>query len=294
MEGTSRGKNWFHHLKHVLLDPEPSTCNLTTRTFYRDVTKSVQRVIGEIGGEEEVRLRTNVKVQLENVRTLDRMSATALVDSGAMGNFISKQFIREQAIETRKLDKEIRVLNIDGTPNKGGNITEIVELRMIYRGYEERIELGVCDTGRATLILGHPWLWDHNPEVDWRKGEIKFTRCGDKCGKHWEIGDNVLGIFIRAARTVSQELAQKALEELGEIEVEIEIPDYLQEFESVFSEEEFKGLPPHRKWDHRVDLKPGSNTDIQAKVYPMTFQETQELNAFLDENLASGRIRRSE
>ena len=33
-----------------------------------------------------------------------------------------------------------------------------------------------------------PWLRCHNPEIDWKTGEIKMMRCPDKCGKKWRIG----------------------------------------------------------------------------------------------------------
>jgi len=28
-----------------------------------------------------------------------------------------------------------------------------------------------------------PWLACHNPEIDWRTGKVKMTRCPEKCGK---------------------------------------------------------------------------------------------------------------
>ena len=27
----------------------------------------------------------------------------------------------------------------------------------------------------------------HNSEIDWRMGEVKMTRCPDKCGKQWRL-----------------------------------------------------------------------------------------------------------
>ena len=29
------------------------------------------------------------------------------------------------------------------------------------------------------------WLVCHNPEIDWRTGEVKMMRCPEKCGKQW-------------------------------------------------------------------------------------------------------------
>ena len=35
------------------------------------------------------------------------------------------------------------------------------------------------------MILGMPWLAHHNPEIDWRTGEIKITRCPEEYEKQW-------------------------------------------------------------------------------------------------------------
>jgi len=32
-----------------------------------------------------------------------------------------------------------------------------------------------------------PWLAHHNPEIDWKTGEVKMTRCPEKCGKQWRL-----------------------------------------------------------------------------------------------------------
>ena len=29
------------------------------------------------------------------------------------------------------------------------------------------------------------WLVCHNPEIDWRTGEVKMMRCPEECGKQW-------------------------------------------------------------------------------------------------------------
>jgi len=51
-------------------------------------------------------------------------------------------------------------------------------------------------------------------------------------------------------------------------------------------------LPEHRKWDHAIELTPGAESK-SSKVYPLSPLEQEELNAFLEENLYTGRIRPS-
>ena len=60
----------------------------------------------------------------------------------------------------------------------------------------------------------------------------------------------------------------------------------------MFSEAEFQNLPERRSWDHAIDLKEGFKL-ADCKVYPLNPNEQHALDAFLEENLKSGRIRPS-
>ena len=31
-----------------------------------------------------------------------------------------------------------------------------------------------------------PWLARHNPEINWKTGKVKMTRCPKKCRKQWK------------------------------------------------------------------------------------------------------------
>ena len=54
----------------------------------------------------------------------------------------------------------------------------------------------------------------------------------------------------------------------------------------------FKILPPHRSFDHAIDLKDSFVSKV-AKLYPLNPQEVDACKAFVEENLQTGRIRPS-
>ena len=60
----------------------------------------------------------------------------------------------------------------------------------------------------------------------------------------------------------------------------------------MFAKEDFDILPEHCKWDHAIELTPGAEPK-SSKVYPLSPLEQVELDAFLEENLRTGRIRPS-
>jgi len=69
----------------------------------------------------------------------------------------------------------------------------------------------------------------------------------------------------------------------------VRLPTYVAEFRSVFAKEDFDMLPEHRKWDHVIKLTPRAEPK-SSKVYPLSPLEQEELDAFLEENLYTGRI----
>src|SRR5882757_10371162 len=75
------------------------------------------------------------------------------------------------------------------------------------------------------------------------------------------------------------------------------VPAHYHDFKDVFTKEEFNALPERRKWDHKINLLPGSLPEGErkhGKIYSLTLEEKEELSKFLKENLDSGRIRPSQ
>jgi Reverse transcriptase (RNA-dependent DNA polymerase) len=66
----------------------------------------------------------------------------------------------------------------------------------------------------------------------------------------------------------------------------------LKKFLDVFSKESFDTLPKHKQWDHAIELVPGEKP-AGCKIYPLAPSEQKELDAFLQENLETRRIRPS-
>jgi len=123
-----------------------------------------------------------LNIGLEKVDTHEGVSVKVLLDSGATGLFMSKRLAERQGFKLEKLDKPIKVRNIDGSDNKGGSITHEVEVNLYYRGHIERVRMNVCELGKTEVILGMPWLAAHNPEINWETGEVRMTRCLPLCG----------------------------------------------------------------------------------------------------------------
>jgi len=80
-------------------------------------------------------------------------------------------------MNTRTLSHNIPVFNVDSSPNEAGQISEVVDVVLRYKTHSERMLLAVFRLRKQNLILGYDWLKDHNPKIDWEKGEVKMTHC---------------------------------------------------------------------------------------------------------------------
>ena len=124
-----------------------------------------------------------IKIGLERINTQEGITVEALLDSGVTRLVISSKFAKRQGFKLKKLARPIQVRNMDGFFNKEGSIENIVEVNIYYQGHRERTEIDVIGGQKWSVILGIPWLACHNPEINWRTGEVKMTRCPEECGK---------------------------------------------------------------------------------------------------------------
>uniref|UniRef100_A0A0W0GF26 RNA-directed DNA polymerase n=2 Tax=Moniliophthora roreri TaxID=221103 RepID=A0A0W0GF26_MONRR len=211
----------------------------------------------------------------------------ALIDSGAGGRFICEEEARKLKKPWTKLNKPIKVFNVDGTRNKIGWITHSVTIDITIGDRSMKETLLISGLGPERVILGLPWLQDHNPDIDWVTGVVHFrprrkitirrpmkpfigilnetkesnTGILDKV----EDDEVLIRSFIRgeedsdeirinAKLSTSQVLAQahevkaKSLEEL--------LPTYLSDYADRFEKKKAERFPPSRSYDHAIDLKP--------------------------------------
>ena len=99
------------------------------------------------------------------------------INCGADINCIDIDFAKKHKVNLRKINKPLKINNVDGSPND----TSVVKYQAMFFFkigtvvHNETFYAMKC--GRDNLILGLPWLNKINPKIDWEK-------------KHIEINDN--------------------------------------------------------------------------------------------------------
>jgi hypothetical protein len=153
---------------------------------------------------------------------------------------------------------------LNGSTLKTGKVWHKVHLDFQCQGVPTSGEFLVCPIGDNQAILGMPWLKDQNPSIDWREQTLTLP-----------------------------EIVHIASEEEADKNPLQGLPSIYHEFSKVFGEEEFKVLPPHRPYDLSIDLKEGAKLH-HGPLSSMTELKSQMLKKWIDEELAAGKIRRSE
>ena len=108
-----------------------------------------------------------------------KVQTKALVDLEATMNFINSVVVENNNLVTYKLANLYHIINADGTPNKVGQITKYVQAYVEIELYKMIQHLFVTNLGNKKMMIGYSYLYKHNPNIDWQKGQWEFTRCLD-------------------------------------------------------------------------------------------------------------------
>jgi len=82
----------------------------------------------------------------------------ALLDSGAIGMFVDRKFVKKNRFKIERLERLLKVTNMDRSNNNRGDITHEVECNVYCKGHQERMKFDICNLGRMEVILDMLWL----------------------------------------------------------------------------------------------------------------------------------------
>ena len=106
----------------------------------------------------------HIPIRLSNGTQM--IKTTALVNCGAIENFIDVSLLCLLELPLEKLPKPIIANNINGTTNAKGTIQWKAHTNILFKEKMEKLKLMVLSLGRRQIILGMPWLKKWNPTID--------------------------------------------------------------------------------------------------------------------------------
>ena len=199
-----------------------------------------------------------------------KLKVKALVGFRCIYTVIDKQLVKDKKILMKQINFSFKVFNADRTKNR--EVTRIVSLKIEINGHKKQLKAVVTYLNRTDIFLGHDWLVKHNPEINWKNGTIRFTRCLRSCTiKHEDIR-------FKTRRTKAIEITEQNNGEYDKKPDKTnlkDLPDYIQPFIHLFNKKKFEKLPERREWDHETEeaLK-----KLNVKAYAMMLKEEKALN----------------
>ncbi len=198
----------------------------------------------------------------------------AMIDSGAAGDFLDRSLVRRLGIPSQLLPRPQTVTALDGRPLEPGCITEITyPLRLTVLQHQHMEEFYLIDSPEFPVILGYPWLHQHNPCIDWLAGTI--LSWGTACQVNCPLSNPL------APGPESQEPINLS-----------RVPCVYHCFQAVFSKSRATSLPPHRSYDCTIDLLPGT-CPTRGRIFSLSPPERIAMDTYIKESLAAGIIRAS-
>ena len=241
-----------------------------------------------------------------------------LLDTGATENFIDHTTVAKLQLGTKKLPFKRTVYNVDGTLNRHGTIDRACDLLVSRGNKKARQQFYVTNLGCNRFILGYPWFREFQPDIDWAnrmlrgltiqmetllfrtlqqaKGYLKERNGENAIFKVKEtllwsgVTPSIKGgpIEVNCIHT-AVEMAHKYTQENKEEKVTL--PPEFKKHEALFSDEEANKFPPSRgEGNHKIILLENAPTRFNCKVYPLSRNEQEAEDKFLDENIAKGYI----
>ena len=149
--------------------------------------------------------------------------------------------------------------------------------------------------GNAEGYLPMLWLKDHNPDINWEKGSLKWRSayCRNNCLQKPRRIEFITDKELLAEDPDNIYVLGMALytdEEGGDISIKL-LPEY-QDFADIFSQERINALPKHTKYHHRIDLIPDAKLP-EGPIYPFSKKELDTLWEYIREMEHTGKIQRS-
>jgi hypothetical protein len=95
-----------------------------------------------------------------------RAEAIALVDLGAMENFMSLDYAKYLHLPIKCLPEPRPLFNVDGTLNKDGMLQFFTDLKVQTGTQHVHLQFFLTNIGENKAILGYPWFAAVQPQIN--------------------------------------------------------------------------------------------------------------------------------
>jgi Retroviral aspartyl protease len=176
-----------------------------------------------------------------------------LVDSGAGGIFMDQNYAQKHRFNLTKLEYPIMARNVDGTENKQGTIRYYMDLDIQVNGKTNMERFLIAGLRNQKIILGLPWLREHNPEINWKEGTLQWRTTTmeevldeeEHLNRPTNTSDEVLleylgmenELWINSKENLATKLASEANQKKPDLTPEQLVPQEYHDYLDIFDED---------------------------------------------------------
>lgn len=190
----------------------------------------------------------------------------AMIDSRVSTLFISQNLVTSSRMMTQKYQQSIRLLNIDGTDNKAGFVTNYVVLVIEVGGVKMEEIFTVSNICSGDVIIGIDWLRHHDPKISFKNGTMEIPEKKS---------------LTAYATTEEEESKERKIRE--------KLPEHYWKYIDIFRKSRAESLPEHSASDCAINLKPDF-VPTKAKTHPLSQPQREALEVWIADQLQKGYI----
>lgn len=257
--------------------------------FARDHQRKELNVVKR---NSEVKETFQVVPHVELAITVNQHPAIAMIDSGAQGNFIATDTVKELGLEWDTKMYPYKISGADGQAIGNGTVTAETKVMMAAGDHKEEIVLDIVPMDNHQVVLGTPWLGKHNPIIDWVTHAVKLRKGGETSRQQGLQTTATEACTIGQIRHEGTEEGFVIVDNLQEDQVPT-IPQEYQDLAAAFEEPGDEAtLPEHQPWDCEIVLREDKQPERQP-IYQLSPAQQETLREYIEKNLKRGFIRKS-
>ena len=240
-----------------------------------------------------------------------------LIDSGASESFLDIATAKTLNIPMFKLKHPKEISLADGSVPTSGTIEYWTALDVQIQKHATTVVVYLIDCPKTNLILGHDWLSQTNPTIDWRNGRIISMENNTLYPKAFpskvhiyerRIHNRIRVLPAKKFSTIRprdpvylvslapKHVTIKSNNEQNNDSMDNEfskLPEEYLQYKDVFTEKTKDQFPKHREnFDLKIELIEGK-VPKAGPIYRHTIHEDTALKEYLLKELASGLVRPS-
>src|ERR1700678_3515631 len=167
-------------IKNIVAGMDPEEKDEVYEDIFEEnsiVTMDTLRISSVIMTDSRMRsMHISIPIVIKTVTGNKTIEMKVLLDTGAEGLFMDKNYAEKHDIVLQKLPNPITPSNVDGTLNHAGEITHFTWILAKIDKRKLLEKLWITNLGSSDVIFGFPWFKENNLQIVWKTGRVQLPK----------------------------------------------------------------------------------------------------------------------